>query len=234
MCYFAFHVSLFLCSYYHQVARWSSHERFGPEFMALLQEFHEEHGMPEDMAKKQERTPNKTREREDGKGDSPGKAAKIDKFIPQSNLPERLNLSMQITNLKKGMLASLQIRTGNHVLYIVNENPTGVISLEPGFIVCGFGEGKFQHMAKTEGADDLQGKAVLFSMTSSEDFVILNGQWVKVGQVIRQRQNSQPSAKVAYHETRENVKAEDLTYQKWTQRCEHFRGHARIYHVYHP
>ena len=84
------------------------------------------------------------------------------------------------------------------------------------------------------GADDPQGKAVLFSMTSSEDFVILNGQWVKVGQVIRQRQNSQPSAKVAYHETRENVKAEDLTYQKWTQRCEHFRGHARIYHVYHP
>ena len=62
------------------------------------------------------------------------------------------------------------------------------------------------------GADDPQGKAVLFSMTSSEDFVILNGQWVKVGQVIRQRQNTQPSAKVAYHETRENVKAEDPTY----------------------
>ena len=168
--------------------------------------------MPEDMAKKQERTPNKTREREDGQGDSPGKAAKIDKFIPQSNLPERLNLSMKITNLKKGMLASLQIRTDNNVLYIVNENPTDVISLEPGFIVCGFGEGKFKHMAKTAGADDPQGKAVLFSMTSSEDFVILNGRWVKVGQVIRQRQNTQPSAKVAYHETRENVKAEDLTY----------------------
>ena len=61
-----FHVPLFLCSYYPQVARWSSHERFGPEFMALLQEFHEEHGMPEDMAKKQERTPNKTRERAHG------------------------------------------------------------------------------------------------------------------------------------------------------------------------
>ena len=64
--YFAFHVSLFLCSYYPQVARWSSHERFGPEFMALLQEFHEEHGMPEDMAKNQERTPNKKHEREHG------------------------------------------------------------------------------------------------------------------------------------------------------------------------
>ena len=62
------------------------------------------------------------------------------------------------------------------------------------------------------GADDPQGKAVLFSMTPSEDFVILNGRWVKVGQVIRQRQNTQPSAKVAYHETRENVKAEDPTY----------------------
>ena len=111
------------------------------------------------------------------------------------------------------MLASLQIRTDSNVLYIVNENPTDVISLEPGFIVCGFGEGKFQHRAKTEGADDLQGKAVLFSMTPSEDFVILNGRWVKVGQVIRQRQNTQPSAKVAYHETQENVKAEDLTYQ---------------------
>ena len=119
---------------------------------------------------------------------------------------------MKITNLKKGMLASLQIRTDNNVLYIVNENPTDVLSLEPGFIVCGFGEGKFKHMAKTAGADDPQGKAVLFSMTSSEDFVILNGRWVKVGQVIRQHQNTQPSAKVAYHETRENVKAEDLTY----------------------
>ena len=77
-----------------------------------------------------------------GRGDSPGKSAKIDKFIPQSNLPERLNLSMKIKNLKKGMLASLQIRTDNNVLYIVNENPTDMISLEPGFIVCGFGEGR--------------------------------------------------------------------------------------------
>ena len=56
-----------------------------------------------------------------------------------------------------------------------------------------------------------RGKAVRFIMTSSEDFAILNGRWVEVGQVIRQRQNTQPSAKVAYHETRENVKAEDPT-----------------------
>ena len=42
--------------------------------------------------------------------------------------------------------------------------------------------------------------------------MILNGRWVKVGQAIRQRQNTQPSAKVCCHDTRENVKAEDPTY----------------------
>ena len=41
-----------------------------------MQEFHEEHGMPEDMAKKQERTPNKKREREDGQGGIAGERSK--------------------------------------------------------------------------------------------------------------------------------------------------------------
>ena len=59
---------------------------------------------------------------------------------------------MKITNLKKGMLASLQIRTDNNVLYMVNENPTDVISLEPGFIVCGFGDGEVQAHGEDRGS----------------------------------------------------------------------------------
>ena len=61
---------------------WSSHERFGPELMAVLQELHNDHGMPENMTKKQEWTPNKKREREDGQRGSPGNVAMSDKFIP--------------------------------------------------------------------------------------------------------------------------------------------------------
>ena len=128
-------------------------------------------------------------------GPSPAKVPKVSDLkhlvVETSSITDSLLSECSLTGKNAPMA---QLRTGHH-FYLVNKS-AGDWSSPSLCLLAGFGRGAFKLIKNGEALDDAH---IPFSLTSSSDLVVFNGQALTLGQVLNDQREKKPTAEVCYH-----------------------------------
>ena len=184
------------------VKEWHKHPTFGAQFTAWLDKFAEKYNVLDlQQAASEPKNPG-TNPKEPASGSvlgRPAKRAKVtppEKIFDANDITEALIQEAKVVGLgKEGPW--LQLRFG-HKIYLVNKTMQE-ISVPEGSYIAGFGKGAFK-LVKLDGSETPPG-AITFKLKSEDNWVVLSGNRVKLGDVVAEQRKTKPDASVCYHKS---------------------------------
>ena len=186
------------------VKEWSCHPTFGEDFKKRMEAFHEEFG----------HTVEENDAPSAGTGKRPASAGEIEesaskrKKVAEAKI---VDMSMVVGEKLHEIVipikgadgqVKLNLRAGNK-LFLCNLSGKEV-NAPAGTMLCGFGKTTFKLVKGQEAIDSTM---FLFTLRTSEDLVVLNGVLTTVGAIYNQRAETDPDAKICYHDL--EVKPDD-------------------------
>ena len=200
------------------VQGWVSHMHHGADFTKWMEEFmsrFEDHIAESPTQQEPTSTPTKLGQQEANTNKRSGSAltepqsAKKprtmdvgDKLVPLATATEGIILFTAPLVTKGKNQCNLIIKSGNQV-FLTNESDKDM-PLPAGYIVAGFGRGKYRHNNNGEVNMDT---AFSFQLQSSEERIMHQGNLVTVREVVQAERKKNPTCKVAYHDITEQADA---------------------------
>ena len=178
------------------VKEWHTHPTFGMQFNAWLDNFVEKYNVLDPASE-----PGPAKRPGPGKppGLPPFKKAKVtppENIFDANDITEALIQEAKVVGLGKEC-PWLQLRVG-HRIYLVNKSMQE-ISVPDGSYLAGFGKGAFK-LAKLEGSESPPG-AIAFKLESQDNWVVLSGNRVRIGDVMADQRKTKPDAELCYHKS---------------------------------
>ena len=177
------------------IKAWYHDEAFGTTFQKFVDEFTEEFGVNAASTS----TPSKKRPGNAIQTPSPKKAHVDVQQVGIESLPTPLLMKVAInTSSTKGKQISLNIFGGNR-LFLLNDGGEDV-EIPEGMFIVGFGKGKWHYA----GEEDSENKVavgetgLVYSLTSSNDVVIMNGSRKLLGNVVAEKKATSAEVTINY------------------------------------
>ena len=200
------------------VQGWVSHMHHGADFTKWMEEFmsrFEDHIAESPTQQEPTSTPTKLGQQDANTNKRCGSARTEpqstkkprtmdveDKLVPLATATEGIILFTAPLVTKGKNQCNLIIKSGNQV-FLTNESDKDM-PLPAGYIVAGFGRGKYRHNTNGEVNMDL---AFSFQLQSSEERIMHQGNLVTVREVVQAERKKNPTCKVAYHDITEQADA---------------------------
>ena len=200
------------------VQGWVSHMHHGADFAKWMEEFtsrFEDYIAESPTQQEPTSTPTKLGQQEANTNKRSGSALKEpqsakkprtmdvgDKLVPLATATEGVILFKAPLVTKGKNQSNLIIKSGNQV-FLTNESDKDM-PLPAGYIVAGFGRGKYRHNNNGEVNMDT---AFSFQLQSSEEWIMHQGNLVTVREVVQAERKKNPTCKVAYHDITEQADA---------------------------
>lgn len=185
------------------IKTWAHHKQHGPAFQKMLEEFHEEFNDLAVVLPAPEAGPttNTTKRRAPGEEshEAGAKVRRVDpsRVISCEDMPTQGELLSAEMVQKNQSELTLKVFVG-YSMYVVNDSAAEQ-TLHAGSVLAGFGKGKFKAKADTKEEEN----TLKFSLSSSDDLVLHKSKLLTVGAVLAEKKQSDPQAKVAYHDLEE-------------------------------
>ena len=206
------------------VEAWGSHPQHGEEFTKWLEEFRErfqghtkESQTSEPSTEATKEGGNQVQQTDTNKRTMAGAGLSRDqqgstkkartlrvegKLVPVATATAGVVL-FKAQLLGKGRAQSNLVIQPGHKVYLTNEGDKD-LPFQAGYILAGFGRGKYRHNTQGEVNAD---QAFPFQLHSSGDQIIHGNTLTTVGEVVQAERKKNPECKVAYHEIKELVEA---------------------------
>jgi len=117
------------------------------------------------------------------------------KLTPASDLQGVTLADIPMLSVRAATPLTLKIRVGNKVA-VVN-NGALPVKVMPGNLVCAFGKGKFVAKASPETVNP--DKEILYDLVDHKSHVMFGSTMAEVGEILKQKQNTLPTANITYH-----------------------------------
>lgn len=186
---------------------WGGHEKFKDEFMANIAKIQEELGeavVVMDGAAAAAAVPDASspakRNCEGDVSKAPSKRPRVleSKIIDQENMvagQDMFKVSL-LGGIGRDLSKVQLVIKPQHRIYIVNQGGD-VVELQEGFMVAGFGKGKFKFQDKEPDANPAT--HIPYELSSGQDKVLLGTKLLTVHQAVREKKTMEPTAKLCYY-----------------------------------
>lgn len=181
------------------VREWQNHSQVGPDFQAFLDKFVEMGYKlidPEEEAKKKREEEDRKRGAGEGGGGpqpSPKRARVAEALDSSFIIPGAEISSPLIQEIKLGANWPTVHCRGENTFYLVNgtEKPFSQVDA----CIAFFGSGSYKIIKDNQ---DMPPKAVIYSLESSKDMVVLNGVMSSLSDVVSSQRQRKPDCKLCY------------------------------------